>query len=129
MEPLAGYMLLAKRLCDGEAQYASAWNFGPLSEGCSRDVETLAGALAGAWGDDAGYEFSPDSSFHESRVLRLDSSRAIQELGWRPKLTFEETVALTVEWYRRVWRGESAEAVICEHISAYSGISNKKKSF
>jgi CDP-glucose 4,6-dehydratase len=119
MEPLAGYMLLAKRLCDGDARYASAWNFGPLSEGCSRDVETLAGALASAWGGGAGYEFSPDSSFHESRVLRLDSSRAIQDLGWRPKLTFEDTVALTVEWYRRVWRRESALWVIEAQIREY----------
>jgi CDP-glucose 4,6-dehydratase len=118
MEPLAGYMLLAERLCGGDGQYASAWNFGPLPED-SRDVESLARAIANLWGGGAKYTLAPDASFHESRVLRLDSSKAAHTLGWRPKLSFGEAAALTVEWYRGVFEGNDALPITERQISEY----------
>jgi CDP-glucose 4,6-dehydratase len=32
--------------------------------------------------------------------LKLDSTKARNELGWRPKLSLDEAIKLTSEWYR-----------------------------
>ena len=42
----------------------------------------------------------PPGAPHEAHFLRLDSSKAAVELGWRAMLTPEERVGWTVEWYK-----------------------------
>ncbi|KSV62362.1 hypothetical protein N185_08095 [Sinorhizobium sp. GW3] len=37
----------------------------------------------------------------ESTILRLDSTKARTELGWKPVLRLRDTVAMTVAWYRK----------------------------
>jgi CDP-glucose 4,6-dehydratase len=118
LEPLYGYMTLAERLYEGDVSCANAWNFGSSADD-SRDVESVASLLAELWGDGARYEVSENSTLHESRLLRLDSSKAAQKLEWRPVFDFEEAVSLTVEWYRRVFDGDLPAAVSGEHIRKY----------
>ena len=38
--------------------------------------------------------------YHESKYLSLDITKAKNELNWQPRLDIEETVKLTVEWYK-----------------------------
>ena len=38
--------------------------------------------------------------FHESKLLSLNISKAKRELNWEPKLSLEETVYFTVNWYK-----------------------------
>ena len=44
-------------------------------------------------------EFVTDRPGHDRRYA-IDYSRAQRELGWTPRMTFEEGLAATVEWYR-----------------------------
>ena len=99
LEPLNGYMTLAMRLYQGDSSCACAWNFGPSAEG-SCDVRSVAERLIQLWGEGAAYRITEDHSLHESHLLRLDSSRAIQKLSWHSKLSLEEAIALTVAWYK-----------------------------
>lgn len=119
LEPLRGYMALAERLFDGDDSFASAWNFGPRSDD-SCNVESVASRLAELWGEGASYVVRGDRSLHESHLLRLDSSRAAQCLGWSSKLNFGEAISWTVEWYRGVYDGEDALSItqrqICEYM-------------
>jgi CDP-glucose 4,6-dehydratase len=41
-----------------------------------------------------------DTTRPEAGILSLDSSKAKLELGWRPRLTMAQAVALTAQWYR-----------------------------
>ena len=43
-------------------------------------------------------EFVPDRPGHD-RHYAIDSTRIIKELGWRPKVSFEEGLKKTVHWY------------------------------
>lgn len=38
---------------------------------------------------------------HEEAYLKVDSSKARQVLGWRPRLSVREAVEWTVAWYRQ----------------------------
>ncbi|WP_423605151.1 CDP-glucose 4,6-dehydratase [Sphingomonas sp. MS122] len=100
LDPLAGYLMLAAGLVEGDRGLEGGWNFGPDCE-AAVDVGTLAGLLETAWGP-RGPKFlfgDAGDSPPEARVLRLDSTKARTLLGWRPRLTLEDAVALTVEWY------------------------------
>jgi CDP-glucose 4,6-dehydratase len=99
LEPLAGYLMLAEQLYCGSENVAEAWNFGPDASS-EQSVSHLVSLIAECWGGDARWNFSTDSHPHEARLLRLDSSKARFELGWRPRLSLERAVKMTVDWYR-----------------------------
>ena len=118
LEPLRGYMMLAQRLCEEGHASQTTWNFGP-STSDAQNVEAVTGRLSELWGCGADYEISEDCTLRESHTLRLDSSRAEQKLGWKPCLGFDESIKMTVDWYKRVYNGESASAVMDEQITSY----------
>ena len=47
--------------------------------------------------------------FHESKLLSLNISKAKKELNWEPKLSLEETVYFTVNWYKNFLSEENVE--------------------
>lgn len=118
LEPLCGYVLLAEKLCSGSTQYADGWNFGPgpLSE---QPVLTVAESLISNFEDAQLIVQGDKNAPHEAKFLRLNAQKAQNELGWRPKLGFEETVSFTADWYARWSRGEAARAITEEQIAAY----------
>lgn len=99
LEPLSGYLLLARRLFENGSDYASAWNFGP-DEKSVVSVERLVHSLSELWGNEAKYDVDTTLQPHEAHDLKLDSSRARRILGWRPRWTVETALEKTVEWHR-----------------------------
>jgi len=98
LEPLHGYLMLTAALLRAPGSYAGAWNFGPAA-GQFHTVRQLVEALhahlgRGMW-ENAG---EPDAP-HEAALLTLDSTKAVQQLGWRPTLNFEETMRFTAGQY------------------------------
>jgi CDP-glucose 4,6-dehydratase len=100
IEPLYGYLVLAARLRHSPRTYARAYNFGPLPTDELSVREVVEQGLA-AWPGHPGYR-SPSISEqpHEAGLLRLDVTRARSELGWQPRLTAAEAIALTISGYR-----------------------------
>jgi CDP-glucose 4,6-dehydratase len=121
LEPLSGYLRLAELLLGRSShEVASAWNFGPDPDNETR-VDNLATMLATAWGDGAEVISDPDSgTIHERGVLRLDSSKARERIGWSPKWGLSEAVERTVDWHRRLSTGMPMREVCLSQISDYS---------
>lgn len=118
LEPLSGYLLLAERLWSDGAAFASAWNFGP--DDCdARPVGVLADKLAMLWGQPASWAAAPGPHPHEAHFLKLDSSKARQQLGWRPRLGLDNALAWTVEWYQARAAGADVRALCLEQIEEY----------
>jgi CDP-glucose 4,6-dehydratase len=124
---LHGYLLLAERLLAGDRQFAEGWNFGP-SEEDARPVRWIVERMRAAWGDAAPPpEADTGPRPHEAGLLRLDSSRARAELGWRPALGLAETIEWIAEWHKAVGRGDDARAVTLEQIERYMALVGGKK--
>jgi CDP-glucose 4,6-dehydratase len=105
LEPLYGYIMLAEQLLAERAQFASAFNFGPADED-AWPVERIATTIADMWGEGASWLRDSTPSVHEAHFLRLDSSKARAELGWRPRLKIEAGLEWTMAWYK-AWQQEA----------------------
>ncbi len=100
LEPLLGYIKLAEQLLAGRAEAASAFNFGPGDDD-AWPVERIVTKLVAMWGPGASWVHDAAPSVHEAHYLKLDSSKARTELGWRPKLNLEIALEWTMHWYRQ----------------------------
>lgn len=99
LEPLRGYMLLAEKLYNNEKEFADAWNFG-ADEKDSKTVGVILDKIKDFWVDSVDWEFAEGIQPHEARLLKLDSTKAKNELDWLPKLDLDEAIHLTAEWYQ-----------------------------
>ena len=124
LEPLAGYLLLAERLCEAPGEYAEGWNFGPDDEDAV-PVETVVATVARLWGPPARWEADRGPHPHEAHFLRLDSSKARERLGWRPRLRLESALEWTVEWYKAQAQGADARALTLAQIARYMELAGR----
>ena len=117
LEPLAGYLRLAERLWSGGAAHARAYNFGP-DAAATRTVRDLADTVLthwpGSWRDTSG-----PGQRHEAALLSLDIGAARADLGITPRWDFDQTVEMTVEWYRAAHEGADPVALCLAQIEAF----------
>ena len=118
LDPLHGYLLLARRLWNREQEFAAPWNFGP--QGASISVADLAQRWVKLWGRGK-IQFGKNSSrMHEAHHLKLDCSKAQTRLGWEPCLRADDMLRWTVEWYRKFIREpRCAQQLTCQQITKY----------
>jgi CDP-glucose 4,6-dehydratase len=119
IEPLSGYLLLAERLYE-DRSFADGWNFGPRTEE-SATVREVAECFAGIWGGGARWEQDPSEHPHEASTLKLDSTKARLQLGWSPRLTVDQAVRLTADWYLAFQAGDDMRGFTERQIAAYLG--------
>ncbi len=119
LDCLNGYVLLVDALVDGRG--GGAWNFGPDPDSF-RTVRDTADLAAAIWGEGAGWESDDEVHPHEAELLTLDATRARRQLGWSDVLGFEQAVAWTVDWHRRVQSGQSALDVTLDQIEEYESL-------
>lgn len=117
LEPLSGYLLLASKMWVDPASYCEGWNFGPRSESIAT-VWEMAEAIISRYGCGSLNDLSIPGALHEAHLLLLDISKARFRLGWEPRLNFQETIALTVDWYTR-YQQEDVYALCLEEIRRY----------
>ncbi len=118
LEPLAGYLLLAQALFEKGSAFASAWNFGPRDEG-TQTVERVIDLLSTAWGNNLGWQQDLHTQPHEAHLLRLDYSKARQELGWSPKWSLAQSLEKIVQWHKALEAGNDMKAISVEQIKQY----------
>jgi CDP-glucose 4,6-dehydratase len=122
LEPLAGYLMLARKLSEDGLKFAGAWNFGPGSA-AEITVGELADLLIAYWGKGSWRHSEEQNALPETAALGLNSTKALCELGWSPRLSIEETIRLTIDWYRRAICAESGDmyAFSAKQIQHYDG--------
>ncbi|HEY0826630.1 MAG TPA: CDP-glucose 4,6-dehydratase [Bacilli bacterium] len=99
LEPLGGYLLLAERLVEEGAAYASAWNFGPEAAD-AKPVKWIVEHLCRKWGTGDQYviEQSNDPQPHETHYLKLDCTKSKDQLSWRPRWGLTQALDKIIEW-------------------------------
>lgn len=118
IEPLAGYLALAQALVERPAEVPEALNFGPDPASVA-SVAQVAEALAGAFGLPAPWAQAEGSHPPEAQALVLNSDLAAATLGWRPRLSLDDTIAWTSQWYRAHRAGADVRALSLAQIARY----------
>jgi CDP-glucose 4,6-dehydratase len=103
LDCLNGYLTLVDAVIENKVD--GAWNFGP-DENQSKTVADVANIAAKVWGVEKSWENDSGNHPHEASMLILNSNKARTNLGWSDKLSFEETIEWTTNWYKNVNSGK-----------------------
>ena len=101
LEPLSGYLLLGDKLLNKRlnSKILPNWNFAPERKNCKK-VSFLVKSFLKEWNIKKKIIIKKEKKIHESKLLSLNIKKAKKELNWKPKLSFKETIELTVDWYK-----------------------------
>jgi CDP-glucose 4,6-dehydratase len=109
LEPLSGYLLLGANLAQSANNHGEAYNFGPSAHQ-SHSVSELIDEMATYWERVRWNDISQDQEhLHEAGLLKLNCDKALFDLNWQPTLKFEETVRITVEWYKNYYQNNEKD--------------------
>lgn len=122
LESLSGYLILAEKLLAGLPEFATAFNFGPADDE-AWSVEDMANKMVSLWGGSASWTRENAQAPHEAHFLRLDSSKARAELGWRPRLKTETALEWTIAWYQAHQDGKNMQRYSELQIAEYEKLS------
>ena len=99
LEPLNGYLILAKLAFEDYNFVSNAYNFGPTSND-HLPVHTLVEIAINNWGNGQWKDTSNNNNVHEANLLMLDITKATTELNWKPKLNSQQAIEWTINWYK-----------------------------
>jgi CDP-glucose 4,6-dehydratase len=114
LDCLSGYMKLVEAGLVGLTD--QTWNFGPNPSGY-RTVLGVAKEFMITAGEIVLEIVPPD--IREDFFLTLDSTKAKNNLGWSNKLSFDESVAWTTEWFKEEALGTSMRKISERQLDEY----------
>lgn len=118
LEPLSGYIVLAQALFERGSAVGGAWNFGPQDVD-ARPVRDVIELLISQWNGAATWMQDGAVQPHEAHFLKLDCSKARQELNWSSHWSLEKAISAIVEWQLAYSNGEDMLAVTRKQIDSY----------
>lgn len=129
LEPISGYLSLGAALSENPDLSGEAFNFGPSGEK-EFTVYELLDHLRNHWSPEKKPKVSiqPQSAFHEAGILRLDCSKAFEQLGWKASLDQQTMCHYTSEWYRAYFSGDiDMSELTSKQISSYIDHARQKQ--
>ena len=123
LEPLKGYLILAKKQFENPSNYSDAWNFAPDSKSAI-DVQKIVKYMINFWGKGK-MKTMKNNNFYERKHLRIDAKKAKKNLNWFSTYDIKNTVKITTEWYLKVLkRGVNPRNITDEQIENYMDENN-----
>ena len=125
LEPLFGYLILAFKLYKQPKKYSGPWNFG-TEHNTITSVEQVINKIIFYWGEGK-YKKINKKKFYEQTNLQLDIKKAKRELKWKPKLSIDDCISMTVDWYRKVLTNrKTVQQMTKSQIVNYMKLNDKK---
>lgn len=116
LEPLSGYLLVGQRLLTSDTSVATGWNFGPEPDDVL-PVRTVVEQAKTRWNAIAANDQPSDRNPHEAHLLRLDCTKAHNELNWFPVWNTQTAIERTIGWYRTFY--EQTQLRTDDDLTAY----------
>jgi CDP-glucose 4,6-dehydratase len=66
------------------------------------------------------------NNFKEAKLLVLNINKSKKELKWKPRLSLNETIELTVNWYKNYFANKKMSKITIEQIENFKNISRFK---
>ena len=97
LDVLNGYLILASKLKKNNTLNGQSFNFGPPIKS-NYTVLAIVREMKKNW-NLLEWVFSK-RTYHESTLLKLNSSKSLKYLNWKNKLDFKELIRLVTDWYK-----------------------------
>jgi CDP-glucose 4,6-dehydratase len=124
IEPLFGYLELGIMLNTNPIRYGQAFNFGPNTSD-ALSVEEMVKKSIESWGSGRFQPMVDSNSPHEAGILKLDISKAINELNWMPVFNASTAIERTINWYKYYYSGINASELMKLDIEYYQNKNNE----
>ncbi len=98
LESLNGYLILLQNLTKNKKDFSGGWNFGPLDEDIKK-VSEIANIMKENW-EGADWIKSSASLNYESKLLKLNISKALTHLDWSPVWNIEDSIKRIISWHK-----------------------------
>lgn len=119
LDPLCGYLQLARLLYTDPIQYSQGWNFGPNQQKIY-PVAWVVEQLLQLWGGGASrIDLSQAEHAHEAQSLMLDSAKAGAFLDWSPRWTIMDALEKIVAWHQQALHEDNMRAYTVQQIDEY----------
>ncbi|MEN0059440.1 MAG: CDP-glucose 4,6-dehydratase [Bdellovibrio sp.] len=121
-----GYLSLAMHAYQQPAKYSTPYNLAPQGVLNKHNVLYVTKKFVEVLGR-GHYEIDPSSAkFHEATLLRLDPSKAMEDLKWTPSFSTDETISFTASWYAEFLKSkENLRAVTLRQIQHYLSLNTE----
>lgn len=121
LEPLSGYLILAKALYEIGPKFATGWNFGPTDRD-ARSVQEIVEMLIEQWELPAEWRRDGSEVFHEANHLKLDCSKAKAELGWEPTWGVETAIEKIATWHKAFRQNMDMREITLSQIESFQQV-------
>lgn len=123
LEPLSGYLMLAKKMIEKPVEYSESWNFGPEMNSII-PVWDIANLVIKKYGKGSIKDVSNQKNHHEAKLLALDITKVKNRLGWKPTLSVNQSINFTIEWYKK-YSNENVYKLCLAQINQFVDLANK----
>ena len=123
LEPLSGYLALARKLCEEGPEFAEGWNFGPADED-AKPVGWIVTKMCEQWNNEARFEIDGGDHPHEAHYLKLDCSKTSMRLKWHPRWNLSRALTSILEWVRIYSVGGDVRKCCLQQIDDYVTATN-----
>jgi CDP-glucose 4,6-dehydratase len=79
-------------------------------------VAQVCDRVCDVWGKGSRWETVPAPEMHERGVLQLDAHKAARELPFVPRLSTDQALSATVDWYKTWIAGDDMRAFTLRQI-------------
>ena len=119
LDPLYGYLILAAKLYKEPKKYSGPWNFGTEKNTVTSVLKIVKYAIKN-WGQGE-LVVNKKKQPYEQTNLQLNIDKSKKNLKWKPKYKIQDSVKLTIEWYKQVLNKEkTAEEITKKQINDYT---------
>lgn len=127
LEPLAGILWLTSKMNNDPKNYSGGWNFGPDLQSKDIPVNEVVKQILYEW-DGRKFEYIHTKSIlNETKELRLDSTKAFDDLKWNTILSVNDAISKTINWYKEFYKNsDNIEKFTIEQIENYVNHASQK---
>lgn len=119
LEPLFGYLTLAKKLNENDNIHGEAFNFGPSGRS-NHSVLDLVIEMSKYWDKVLWEEVASQSKVKsETNLLKLNCDKAKMFLDWETIWDFENTIKHTSNWYKLFYENKNLYDLSINQINTY----------
>lgn len=118
LEPLSGYIMLAHHLFIDPDKFSEGWNFGPYDSDVWR-VESILDRMTTLW-PGSSWSIVESAKYHEAMLLKLDISKVVAILGWRPTWDLATALEKIISWHKCWIKGMDMKQECMNEIKRFS---------